>query len=76
MKVAAEVLRKLKLDAEEQNFHHLITCVVDTYPASFDSRECDKIREASRFAGFTEIAMLEEPVTAAMTYAPMELQFG
>jgi actin-like ATPase involved in cell morphogenesis len=76
VEVAAEILRKLKRDAEERHFHQQVTRAVVTYPASFGPLDRDKIREATRLAGFTEIEMVEEPVAAAMAYTQMGLQVG
>ena len=74
--VVAEILRKLKRDAENLQFHQQVTRVVITYPASFGPLEWDKIREAAQLAGFTEVEILEEQVAAALAYAQMGLQIG
>ncbi len=76
VEVAAEILRKLKRDAEERHFHQQVTRAVVTYPASFGPLDRDKIREATRLAGFSEVEMVEEPVAAAMAYTQMGLQVG
>jgi len=66
--VAAEILRKLKRDAEELHFRMPIDRAVITCPASFDVLEQDEIRNVARLAGFTEVELLEEPVAAALSY--------
>ena len=65
----AEILRKLKADAEEYHFHEPVTHAVITCPAQFDLLERNKIKEAGELVGFEEITMLEEPVAAAIAYA-------
>ena len=76
VEVAAEILHKLKRDAEELHFQQEVTRVVVTYPASFGPLDRDKIREATRLAGFTEVEMVEEPVAAAIAYTQMGLKVG
>jgi molecular chaperone DnaK (HSP70) len=68
--VVAEILRKLKRDAEELHFHNqkVERCVI-TYPAEFDARQRKKIEEGAHLAGFQEIKMLAEPVAAALAFA-------
>jgi len=74
--VAAEILKKLKRDAEQTHFHEGISRAVITYPAVFDEIEKDRIREAASRAGFQEIELLEEPVAAAMAYAQAGVRVG
>lgn len=74
--VAAAILAKLRHDAEEGHFHQPVTRVVLTYPAAFDEMQLDKIKEAARLAGFTEVAMVPEPVAAALAYAQSGLVLG
>jgi tetratricopeptide (TPR) repeat protein len=70
MDVAADILGKLRRDAEEGYFHDApLTHAVVTVPATFTSTERERIAEAARRAGFTEVALLEEPVSAAIAYA-------
>jgi len=66
--VAAEILRKLKRDAEETHFRTPIDHAVVTCPASFDVLEQDAIRDVTRRAGFSEVELVEEPVAAALSY--------
>ena len=74
--VATEILRKLKRDAEEGQFHEEVTHVVITCPATFDSLEQGKIRDAALRAGFKQVELMKEPVAAALAYARMGLKVG
>jgi hypothetical protein len=74
--VAAQILKKLKRDAEETHFHAPVERAVITFPAVFDEIEKDRLREAARQAGFQEIELLEEPVAAAIAYARAGIQVG
>jgi actin-like ATPase involved in cell morphogenesis len=76
VEVAAEVLRKLKRDAEEGHFHEKIKRAVITCPAEFNVLQRRKIEEAGRLAGFDEVALLEEPVAGALAYARAGLNVG
>jgi actin-like ATPase involved in cell morphogenesis len=66
--VAAEILRKLRRDAEIGHFHQPVTRAVITYPAAFDPLQRDEIERAARLAGFSEVQLLQEPVAAAAAY--------
>ncbi len=74
--VAAEVLKKLKRDAEEGHFHEEIKRAIITCPAEFNVLQRRKIEEAGRLAGFEEVALLEEPVAGALAYARAGLNVG
>ncbi len=76
IEVAAKILGKLRRDAEELHFHRPVRHAVITVPAAFDELQLDKIREAAQTAGFEEIALLAEPVAAALAYAQAGLQVG
>lgn len=76
VEVVAAILGKLKRDAEELHFHEPVTRAVITCPATFDSLQEDKIRQAATLAGFTEVELLEEPVAAAIAYEMVGLQVG
>ncbi|MHB1425541.1 MAG: Hsp70 family protein [Gemmataceae bacterium] len=69
VEVAAEILKKLKQDAEQGHFHEPVLRAVITCPAVFDEVEKDKLREAATRAGFQEVELLEEPVAAALAYS-------
>jgi WD40 repeat protein len=74
--VVAEVLRKLKRDAEEGHFHEEVKRAVITCPAEFNVLQRRKIEEAGRLAGFEEVVLLEEPVAGALAYARAGLNVG
>lgn len=74
--IAAAILHKLKTDAEELYFHQPVRQAVITYPASFNVLQRDKIAEAGRLAGFEQVAMLAEPIAAALAYAHAGLTVG
>src|SRR5215212_7046149 len=74
--VAAEILKKLKHDAEEGHFHEKIGRAVITCPAEFNVLQRQKIEEAGKLAGFDEVVLLEEPVAGALVYARAGLDVG
>lgn len=76
VEVAAAILSKLRADAADYHFHQTVTKAVITYPAAFDVLQREKILEAARLAGFTEVQMLAEPVAAALAYASEGLKVG
>ena len=68
LEIAAEILKKLKHDAETGHFKESVERVVLTCPAAFSETERDALAEAAMRAGFQTIEMLEEPVAAALAY--------
>jgi actin-like ATPase involved in cell morphogenesis len=74
--VAAEILSKLKRDAEKGHFYQAVTHAVITCPAAFDLLQRDEIEKAGKLAGFSEVQLLEEPVAAALAYAHEGLDVG
>ncbi len=72
----ALILGKIKRDAEEGHFHNPVTRAVITCPAVFDEVEKSKLRAAAALAGFTDVAVLEEPVAAAHAYAAGGMNVG
>ena len=74
--VSAEILKKLKRDAEDGHFHEEIRRAVITCPAEFNVLQRQKIEEAGRLAGFSEVVLLEEPVAGALAYAQAGLDVG
>ena len=74
--IAARILGKLRVDAETQHFHEPVTRAVITYPASFGPLQQDKIKQAATIAGFSEVALLPEPVAAALAYGYTGLKVG
>jgi actin-like ATPase involved in cell morphogenesis len=76
VEVAAEVLKKLKRDAEEGHFHEEVGRAIITCPAEFTVLQRQKIEEAGKLAGFGEVVLLEEPVAGALAYARAGLNVG
>jgi formylglycine-generating enzyme required for sulfatase activity/tetratricopeptide (TPR) repeat protein/uncharacterized RDD family membrane protein YckC len=73
---AALILGKIKRDAEEGHFGGPVARAVITCPADFDEAERDKLRQAASLAGFREVAVLEEPVAAAVAYSEAGVNVG
>ncbi|MCL2406434.1 MAG: Hsp70 family protein [Defluviitaleaceae bacterium] len=65
--ISAEILKKLKSCAEEQ-----AGCVFDevviTHPAYFNDRQIFATKTAGALAGFKEVFLLSEPLSAAIEY--------
>jgi WD40 repeat protein/actin-like ATPase involved in cell morphogenesis len=76
VEVVAEILKKLKRDAEEGHFHEEVKRAVITCPAEFNVLQRQKIEEAGRLAGFEQVVLLEEPVAGALAYARAGLKVG
>jgi molecular chaperone DnaK (HSP70) len=69
LEIAAEILKKLKQDAETGHFKEAVERAVLTCPAAFSETERDALAEAAKRSGFQTIELLEEPVAAALAYA-------
>lgn len=72
--VVAEILRKLKRDADRGKFntargHSGVERAVIAVPALFDPAQRSVIIDAAKRAGFTEVVLIEEPVAAAIAFA-------
>ncbi|HVV70729.1 MAG TPA: Hsp70 family protein, partial [Verrucomicrobiae bacterium] len=65
--VSAEVLKKLKRDAE-QYFGESVTQAVITVPAYFNDAQRNATKKAGELAGFTVERILNEPTAAALAY--------
>jgi WD40 repeat protein len=76
VEAAAEILKKIKRDAEDGHFHEAVERAVITCPAEFNVLQRQKIEEAGRLAGFSEVVLLEEPVAGALAYAEAGLDVG
>lgn len=68
VEVVAEILAKLKRDAESGLFYTPVTRAVITCPALFDSLQRDVLVRAAELAGFIELELVDEPVAAALTF--------
>lgn len=67
--VVAAIIGKLKSEIEQGRFHESVRKTVVTVPAAFAAEERAVIEAGARLAGFDEVQLLDEPVTAAMAYA-------
>jgi actin-like ATPase involved in cell morphogenesis len=76
VEVVTEILKKLKLDAENSFFHRGVERAVITYPAEFDVAKQGIIKEAGHSAGLDEVILLQEPVAAALAYDRAGLDVG
>jgi hypothetical protein len=76
VEVAAEILRKLRRDAEELHFHEAVPRAVITCPAEFHAVHRRVIEDAGRLAGFEEVVTFDEPVAGALAYSQEGLKVG
>ncbi|HWE24718.1 MAG TPA: Fe-S protein assembly chaperone HscA [Myxococcales bacterium] len=67
VEVSAEILKALKVRAEEQ-LGMKITQAVITVPAYFDDAQRQATKEAGRLAGLEVLRLLNEPTAAALGY--------
>jgi molecular chaperone DnaK len=65
--ISAQVLKKLKRDAEN-NFGEPVTRAVITVPAYFNDSQRAATKRAGELAGFTVERILNEPTAAALAY--------
>jgi len=65
--ISAEVLKKLKRDAENY-FGELVTRAVITVPAYFNDAQRNATKAAGELAGFTVERIVNEPTAAALAY--------
>ncbi len=67
VEVSAEILKALKLRAEETLGGELVGAVI-TVPAYFDDAQRQATKDAARFAGLKVLRLLNEPTAAAVAY--------
>lgn len=65
--ISAEILRKLKISAEKQAGEPFDEVVI-THPAYFNDRQIFTTRQAGLLAGFKNVYLLSEPLSAAIEY--------
>jgi molecular chaperone DnaK len=65
--ISAEVLKKLKRDAENY-FGETVTRAVITVPAYFNDAQRNATKRAGELAGFTVERIVNEPTAAALAY--------
>jgi len=73
--LSAEILKKLKRDAEEK-LGDEVTHAVITVPAYFTERQRNATRKAAQFAGLKVQKLLSEPTAAAIAYGVDNLKAG
>lgn len=73
--ISAEILRKLKKDAEEK-LGGEVTHAVITVPAYFTEKQKNATRVAAQFAGLQVKKILGEPTSAAIAYGVDNLKAG
>jgi molecular chaperone DnaK len=71
--ISAEVLKKLKRDAEA-SFGEAVTRAVITVPAYFNDAQRNATKKAGELAGFTVERIVNEPTAAALAYGLDRLQ--
>src|SRR4030042_1253299 len=67
IEVSAQILQKVKLDAEEK-LGEKISDVVITCPANFDDSQRKATKAAGEIAGFNVLRIINEPTAAALAY--------
>src|SRR4051812_14819716 len=65
--VAAKLLEKLKLNAEQYLGHELRGAII-TLPAYFSEKQREALRSAGTIAGLDIIRIINEPVAAGLAY--------
>ncbi|MCL2576162.1 MAG: Hsp70 family protein [Defluviitaleaceae bacterium] len=65
--ISGDILRKLKMAAEEQAGEKFSEVVI-THPAYFNDRQIFATRQAGLMAGFKSVFLLSEPLAAAIEY--------
>jgi len=66
--ISAEILKKLKADAERSLGGESVTRAVITVPAYFNDAQRNATKEAGRLAGFEVERIVNEPTAAALAY--------
>ena len=67
IEISAQILQKLKMDAEEK-LGEKVTDVVITCPANFDDSQRKATKAAGEIAGFNVLRIINEPTAAALAY--------
>lgn len=65
--LSAEVLKQLRADVQSRTSEE-IGAVIITVPAAFELHQCEATQRAGQLAGFSQVALLQEPVAAALAY--------
>jgi molecular chaperone DnaK len=67
IEISAQILQKLKLDAEEKLGDKVDSAVI-TCPANFDDSQRKATKAAGEIAGFKVLRVINEPTAAALSY--------
>jgi molecular chaperone DnaK len=73
--ISAEILKKLKIDAEEK-LHDEVTHAVITVPAYFTEKQKNATKIAAQLAGLKVKKLLAEPTAAAIAYGVDNIRPG
>lgn len=65
--LSAEVLKSLRQDIQ-RSLGEEPTAAVITVPAAFETHQISATMKAAKLAGFSQVALLQEPVAAALAY--------
>ncbi len=65
--LSAEILKALRGDVQRSFGEEPLAAVI-TVPAAFETHQTSATMKAAKLAGFTQVALLQEPVAAALAY--------
>jgi molecular chaperone DnaK len=65
--LSAEILKALRADVQRAMGEEPLAAVI-TVPAAFETHQTSATMKAAKLAGFTQVALLQEPVAAALAY--------
>jgi len=70
--LSAEVLKSLRGDVFTRKGEEINAAVI-TVPAAFELHQCEATKRAGVLAGFSQVALLQEPTAAALAYGYQKL---
>jgi molecular chaperone DnaK len=65
--LSAEILKSLRADVQRALGEEPVAAVI-TVPAAFETHQTSATMKAAKLAGFAQVALLQEPVAAALAY--------
>lgn len=65
--LSAEILKSLRQDIQRSLGEEPVAAVI-TVPAAFETHQTSATMKAAKLAGFSQVALLQEPVAAALAY--------
>ena len=65
--LSAEILKSLRTDVQRATGEEPLAAVI-TVPAAFETHQTSATMKAAKLAGFSQVALLQEPVAAALAY--------